>query len=130
MTTGRALPRWAGITLAVYAGAFLVGTVSHLLDFVLQGVEVYATAPLLLRVFFVALVVIDPLVVVLVLRRPRAGVLFALAVMVADVAGNLAMTALDPAWPFPVTQSLFGVFVLATSLPLWRVLGLISQIEK
>jgi len=123
MTTRKALPRWARITLGVYAGAFLVGTVSHLLDIALQGAQVYAAAPPVLRAFFVALVVLDPLVVVLVLRRRRAGVLLALAVMVADVGANLAMTAIDPTWRLAVTLPLFGVVVLATALPLWRVLS-------
>ena len=124
MTTWRALPRWARITLGVYAGAFLVGTASHLLDIALQGARVYSSAPPPLRLFFVALVVLDPLVVVLVLRRRRrAGVLLAVAVMVADVGANLAMTAIDPGWALAVTLPLFGVVVLATAPPLWRVLS-------
>ena len=123
MTTWRALPRWARITLGVYAGAFLVGTGSHLVDFAVQGTGVYASAPPVLRAFFVALVVLDPLVVVLVVRLRRAGVLLAVAVMVADVAANLAMTAIDPRWTLAVTLPLFGVVVLATALPLWRVLS-------
>ena len=129
MTTRKALPHWARITLGVYAGAFLVGTVSHLLDIALQGARVYSAAPPPLRLFFVALVVLDPLVVVLVLRRRRAGVLLAVAVMVADVGANLAMTAIDPRWTLAVTLPLFGVVVLATALPLWRVLSRTPLVE-
>jgi hypothetical protein len=123
MTTWRALPRWARIVLGVYVGAFLVATASHIIDIVVQGAGVYATAPPALRVFFVALVLIDPVVVVLIVRLHRAGVIAVVAVIVADVAANLAMTLVDPAWPPPVTQSLFGVFALATSLPVFRALG-------
>ena len=123
MTTWRALPRWASITLGVYVGAFLVGTVSHIVDFAQQGADVYATAPPALRLFFVALVVIDPVVVVLILRLRRSGVLLAVAVMVADVAANLAMTAIDQGWALALTLPLFGVVVLATAPPLWRVLS-------
>ena len=127
MTTWRALPRWARITLGVYVGAFLVGTVSHIVDFALQGADVYATAPPALRLFFVALVVIDPVVVVLLLRLRRSGLLLAVAVIVADVAANLAMTTIDPAWPFPVTQSLFGLFALVAAPPAWRAMAAIGR---
>jgi len=121
--TWRALPRRARIVLGVYVGAFLVATVSHVIDMVVQGADVYASAPPALRVFFLALVLIDPLVVVLVVRLRRAGVVLVVAVIVADVAANLAMTVVDPAWPPPVTQSLFGVFALVTALPAWRALA-------
>jgi len=123
MTTWRALPRWARIALGVYAGAFLVATVSHIVDIVVHGDSVYAAAPPQLRLFFVSLVVLDPVVVALVLRMRRAGVLLAVAVMLADVTANVAMSAIDPTWRLAPTLPVFGVFVVVTALPLWRSLA-------
>jgi len=81
-------------------------------------------------VFFVSLVVLDPLVVVLAAFVRRAGIWLAAAVMTVDVAANWIANwpALqeDPAWlPRPVGLlpiTLFGVLVLVTALPLPRVI--------
>ncbi len=80
--------------------------------------------------FFVSLVVLDPLVVVLVAFVRRAGIWLAAGVMVLDVAANWIANwpslhadparLLHPVGLLPIT--LFGVFVLATTRPLLRVI--------
>ena len=98
---------------------FLVGTTTHVVDLVLGGLDVYAGQPAGVRAFWVALTVVDPLVVTLLLLRRRAGVVLGVVVMVADVAVNgsvLAATGDGLAALLP--QSLFGAFVVLTARPL------------
>lgn len=101
---------------------FLVGTTTHILDLVLGGATVYAGFPDGVRVFWIALTVLDPLVVTLTVLRLRAGVVLGCAVMIADVAVNATVFALMPGLsPLGlVSQIVFGVFVLLTAPLLWR----------
>lgn len=104
---------------------YLVGTTTHVVDLVLGGTEVYAGFPTAVRLFWVSLTVVDPLVIVLLLLRRRAGVVLGVVVIVVDVAVNgtvLATTeGLSPGGI--VNQSLFAVFVLVTARPLWAWFG-------
>ncbi|MCU1404196.1 MAG: hypothetical protein JWQ43_499 [Glaciihabitans sp.] len=111
------------MTLGVYIGAFLVGTTTHIIDLAVLGRDVYGTAPAAFQVFFVALTLLDPLIAILLSRLHRSGLALAVAVMVIDVTANLLMTGIDPAWPWPFTQSLFGILVLITVTPLWLSLA-------
>jgi hypothetical protein len=74
------------------------------------------------RLFWVALTVLDPLVVVLIWLRRRAGVVLGAAVMLCDVGVNLTVAALYGGLaPFGlISQVLFGALVLATAPWLWR----------
>ncbi|RCG16755.1 hypothetical protein DQ392_21230 [Streptomyces reniochalinae] len=123
------VPRWGRWVAAGYVVGFLEGGCAHLLDLLRGGIHVYAPiAAVPWQVFFVGLVVLDPLVVVLVAGRRAAGVWLAGAVMAADVVANWAVdwqwVREDPGWALrpvgllPIT--LFGVFVLATCAPLAR----------
>lgn len=126
------LPAWARWTLAVYSIGFLEGTGAHCLDLVRGGIHAYASfAPLPLQVFFVCLVLLDPLVVVLVGLVRTEGVRLAGGVMALDVLGNWIVNwprlQEDPAWLLrpvgllPIT--LFGLFVLASSPSVHRVVA-------
>ncbi|MFF5403184.1 hypothetical protein ACFY8K_14430 [Streptomyces misionensis] len=127
----RALPPWARVLLLVHAGGFLEGTGWHAADLARRGPHAYSSFPLVLQVFFVALVVLDPLVAVLVLGARRAGVPSAGAVVAADAFANWFVNwswlnadwtrLLRPVGLLPIT--LFALFVLATSRPLWRALS-------
>jgi hypothetical protein len=79
-----------------------------------------------IQVFFVSLVVLDPLVVALVSFVRREGVWLAAAVMALDIAanwiGNWARIRHDWVSSVPWLITLFGVFVLVTALPLLRVM--------
>ncbi|MFI6859609.1 hypothetical protein ACIBKZ_06825 [Streptomyces sp. NPDC050421] len=113
----------------MYLIGFLEGAGAHCLDLIRGGIHVYASfASLPLQVFFISLVVLDPLVVVLVgLVRPE-GIRLASGVMVVDVIANWIVNwpqlQEDPAWLLrpvgllPIT--LFGLFVVASSVPLAR----------
>ncbi|QEV42747.1 hypothetical protein CP978_33160 [Streptomyces nodosus] len=123
-------PVWARWVLAVYVIGFLEGACAHVLDLARDGIHAYAAFPQVpLQVFFVGLVILDPLVVVLVVLVRREGIWLASAVMVADVFanwwGNRHWLQDDPANLVrlsPVT--LFGVFVVAFAHPLcWTIAG-------
>ena len=125
------LPGWARWVLAVYLIGFAQGTGAHIADLMRGGIHAYSFAPQAwIQVFFVSLVVLDPLVVVLAGFVRREGIWLAAAVMALDVAANWivnwAWLAQDPArllhpvGLLPIT--LFGVFVLMTWLPLPRVM--------
>ncbi|MFC5669047.1 hypothetical protein [Streptomyces incanus] len=115
--------------LAVYLIGFLEGAGAHFLDLAGGGIHVYSSfAPVPLQVFFVSLAVLDPLVVVLVgLMRP-AGIRLGCGVMVLDVTANWIVNwpwlqenlawLLRPVGLLPIT--LFGLFVVASSVPLLR----------
>ncbi|MGW3208510.1 hypothetical protein [Streptomyces sp. NPDC001135] len=123
----RALPRPARWALVVYAGGFLEGTCSHALCLARGGIHAYSGfGPVPLQAFFVALVVLDPLVVVLTLRTRPSAVWAAGGVMAPDVLANWYVNwswvkrdpvhLLQPVGLLPIT--LFGLFVTATMLPL------------
>ncbi|MFD8568437.1 hypothetical protein [Streptomyces sp. NPDC059639] len=122
-------PVWVRCALAVYVIGFLVGTRTHVVDVARDGVHAYAMFPQLpLRVFFVGLVVLDPLVVVLVALVRRDGLRLAAAVMLLDMCGNWwgnwHWSRDDPSKLLVLLPlTLFGVFVLASVVPLHRSLG-------
>lgn len=124
-------PVWARCVLAVYLIGFADGTGAHVRDLVQGGLHVYAYAPVAAQLFFVALVLLDPLVFVLVLLVRSAGVWLAAAVMTGDMAANWFVNFsvssayrsrhLSPAGLVPIT--LFGLFVLVSFVPLQRSLS-------
>ena len=70
-----ALPRWARWVLAVYLIGFADGTAAHARDLARAGFDAYSGFPQVpLRVFFISLVLLDPLVVVLMALVLPAGI--------------------------------------------------------
>ncbi|MFF7946286.1 hypothetical protein [Streptomyces griseorubiginosus] len=94
------------------------------------GLDVYGYAPMPVQLLFHALLLLDPLVALMIIRGRPAGPLLAAAVMLADLAGNWSVTRsavmshpaafLRPVGLLPIT--FFGVFVLLAALPLHRAL--------
>ena len=115
----------------MYLIGFAQGTGAHVGDLVRGGIHAYSLLPQAwIQVFFVSLVILDPLVAVLVAFVLRAGIWLAAGVIVLDVAANWIghwpslhqdpARLLRPVGLLPIT--LFGVFVLVTALPLLRVM--------
>ncbi|KUN83148.1 hypothetical protein AQJ66_19845 [Streptomyces bungoensis] len=123
-------PAWARRTALVYVVGFLEGTGAHGYFLVTGGLRAYGYAPVLVQLLFHALLLLDPLVALLIIRARPGGPLLAAVVMLADVLGNWIVTwgavttrpaaFLRPVGLLPIT--LFGVFVLLTALPLRRAL--------
>jgi len=125
-----ALPGWARWVLAVYLTGFADGTAAHARDLARAGFHAYSGFPQVpLRVFFISLVFLDPLVVVLAALVLPAGIWLGSIVMVLDVAANTAgnwpRVQRDPAWPFTSVGLLliivFAVFVLGTAPAMLRI---------
>jgi hypothetical protein len=70
------LPGWARWVLAVYLIGFAQGAGAHIRDLMRGGIHAYSLLPQAwIQVFFVSLVLLDPLVVVLAgfVRREASG---------------------------------------------------------
>ncbi|MFJ9733033.1 hypothetical protein ACIRU2_24430 [Streptomyces sp. NPDC101169] len=121
-------PRWARGVAAVYVIGFVEGTGSHAYDVIRGGLHAYRYWPLPSQLLFHALLVLDLLVAVSVVLARPAGPPLGATVMAADLAANwwgnrygILSDPLDyvrPSGLAPIT--LFGIFVLATALPLHR----------
>lgn len=124
------LPAGAKAALAVYAAGFLEGAGSHVRDLATRGVHAYDWASWPAQALYYTLVVWDLLAVYLALRARAAVVPLAVAIMVLDLSSNWYYDwpgiRADPGsfWA-PVgllPMSVFGLFVAAAPVPLWRVL--------
>jgi hypothetical protein len=85
----RSYPRWVKLTLSVYAIAFLIGTSTHL-NVLLHGW--WLPHHPFLNMYWTSLTFLDPLVVFLLLRAPRIGLILAVAIMLTDVGINSLAT--------------------------------------
>ncbi|WP_336661425.1 hypothetical protein [Leucobacter sp. USHLN154] len=111
-----------GLIVAVWVIGFTVGTITHAIDLVAGGLNVYAGFPMPVRWFWISLTVLDPLVVVLLILRSRAAVPIAVLVMVADLTVNWSVFfAIGGLTLFGViTQSIFGAIVFITARNVWQ----------
>jgi len=126
------LPVWARWVLVAYVTGFVEGTADHLRWMLHGGIHAYAGAypQVAIQALFVSLIVLDPLAALLTGHVRREGVWLACAIMVPDMIANWAGNwtritttqgdLLDTA-PWLITA--FGVFVLATAVPLLRAIG-------
>jgi hypothetical protein len=124
------LPGWAQLALAVYAICFLEGAGSHVWDLTTRGIHAYDAVWWPSQALYFSLVALDAIAVHLALRAHPAVVPLGVAIMASDLNSNWhynwSAIRADPAlfWA-PVgllPMSLFGLFVAALGVPLWRVL--------
>jgi membrane protein HdeD len=118
-----AYPRWVQISLSVYAAGFLIGTSTHV-SVLLHGW--FLPHHPLLNSYWTALTFLDPLVVVLLLFAPRAGLVLAVGIMLSDVGVNSLATYTDAQGKYLVDyfvqlQTLFLGFVLGSAPFIWTV---------
>jgi hypothetical protein len=111
------------VTLAMYAICFLIGTSTHLIATWNGWWLPHHPA---INTYWSSLTVLDPLVVVLLLRSPRSGLVLALAIMLSDVAINSIVTYfyLDSSGRYAVDyhvqlQTAFLGYVLGSTPFLW-----------
>ncbi|MFI0976975.1 hypothetical protein ACH4SP_08105 [Streptomyces sp. NPDC021093] len=97
-TVPRTPARLRRAVVTVYAGALLIGTVTHLADLFAHGLRPHPEfAPWWLDLYWTSLAVLDPLALFLVVRgavrgRSAAGVWLVCAVMATDIAANAYAT--------------------------------------
>lgn len=89
----RARPRFsvalaARVFRVLWIIGFLIGTSTHVADIVIGGINTYAEFPVALRLFWLSLTVLDPLVVALLMMRRRSGVVLGLVVILTDISVN------------------------------------------
>jgi hypothetical protein len=124
------LPIWARWVLAVYMIGFVEGFADHVRWMTRGGIHAYAhDYPLVpIQVFFVSLIVVEPLTIVLLGFVRREGIWLACAVMVLDMAanwiGNWSHVRDDWALNVPWLITVFGLFVLSFSLPMLRLVSM------
>lgn len=117
--------------LAAYVAGFAEGTGDHARWMSHGGIHAYAGSysQVPIQVFFVALIILDPLTVVLVGGVRRAGIWLAAAIMAVDIAANWignwsritsAPANLPETGPWLITA--FGMFVLASAPALLRLI--------
>jgi hypothetical protein len=114
--------RAARVLRWLWIAGFAVGTTTHVADLGVGGADVYADFHPALRAFWVSLTLWDPLVIVLLLLRRRAGVVLGLVVILADIAVNWSVIAVVggiPVWG-AVNQTAFAVLLLASARLLAR----------
>ncbi|GAA0993248.1 hypothetical protein GCM10009563_08870 [Subtercola frigoramans] len=101
---------------------YLIGTTTHLADLVAGGTQTYSGFATGLRVLWISLTVLDPLIVVLLLLRRRAGIVLGVAVILIDIAVNWTVYATIGGNPLfgVIDQTLFAIVIVATARPLWR----------
>jgi hypothetical protein len=93
----RGAPQFIRVIVAVVVLLLAYGTVVHVVQLVSSGFDPYPGLPGWLRIYFVALTVLDPLAAVLLTRRHRSGVALATMVLVSDaVANGFANYPFDP----------------------------------
>lgn len=115
------LPR--RISLSIYVICFGIGVVTHTLDFLAGWPRPYSWAPALLEIFWSALILLDALVIIMLLtRRLKSGLMLSAAIMLADVLANsyafLIMRLSSFAFSLPL-QAIFLGFVLGSIGFLW-----------
>lgn len=84
----RDAPRPVRVPASIVVLVLTYGTVVHLVQLALSGLEPYPGLPGWLRTYFVSLTVLDPLAAVLLAYRTRTGVALAVTVLVTDAAAN------------------------------------------
>jgi hypothetical protein len=75
--------------LAGLLAGLLVGTATHVADIARAGLIPRPELPLARNLFWSALVVVDPLVALVLLFRPRTGVLLVVGLMAVDLTVNI-----------------------------------------
>jgi hypothetical protein len=88
----------------------LVGTATHVENLVRAGVVPRPDLPLACNLFWSALALVDPLVALALLLRPRVGIRLLLALMAADLIVNLAFLGVTGA---VVTQMAYALLAVA-----------------
>src|SRR5690242_14383560 len=80
--------------LSVLIAGLVVGTATHVENIARAGLIPRPELPLACNVFWSSLVIVDPIAALMLLRRPRVGVVLVAALMAVDLTVNLAIARL------------------------------------
>jgi len=101
--------------LALIAG-LAVGTATHVENLLRAGFRPRPELPLACNVFWSSLTIVDPLVALLLLARPRTGVWVVLALVALDLGVNIAVLGFIP----PVLAQLGYGLLCLVAVPVVR----------
>jgi hypothetical protein len=91
LRTQSALSRTARLMIVALVAGLAVGMSTHLENFMRAGFRPRPDLPLACNLFWSSLTVVDPLVALLLLARPRAGVWVVLGLVALDLCVNVAV---------------------------------------
>jgi hypothetical protein len=118
-------PRWRAVESLrlTMIGAFSVGTCTHVENALRAGLLPLPLQPIAFNLFWTSLTVLDPLAAILLVVRPRVGLVLSGVIMAADVSINAIAFrpsgALRSEWPFWLQVGFAGL-VLAAGPYCWR----------
>jgi hypothetical protein len=108
-------------------GALSIGTCTHVENCWRAGYLPLPRQPFVFNLYWTSLTLFDPLAAVLLVLRPRAGLVMSAIIMLSDIAINAyafrPSGALSMEWPFWL-QVTFASFLLVASPYCWRSLRL------
>jgi hypothetical protein len=104
-------------------GALGIGTSTHIENCWRAGYLPIPRQPFVFNLYWTSLTVLDPMAAVLLVLRPRAGLVVSVVIMLSDISINAyafqPRGALRVEWPFWL-QVTFALFLFAVSPYCWR----------
>ena len=123
----RGYTRTVRTVVVLLVAGLAAGTCSHVENLVRLGLIPLPDQPLAFNFFWTSLTLLDPLGALLLIVRPRVGILLTVAIMTADVTVNtIAFGQHGMSWAnnsFLYCQTAYGLFALATAPYVWRGAG-------
>ena len=104
--------------LLVLVAGLLVGTATHIENIARAGLYPRPELPLACNLFWSALVVVDPLVALVLVFRPRTGVVLVVGLMAVDLTVNLAIAHLG--FTAPVVAQMVYALLALVAVPVVR----------
>lgn len=108
-TPGKANHGAARALVTLLVVGLLIGTATHIENIARAGLIPRPDLPLVCNLFWSALVLVDPLVALALLLRPRIGILLLLGLMAVDLTVNLVFLGVNGA---TVTQMAYTLLAL------------------
>lgn len=97
--------------LSVLTAGLVIGTATHVENIARAGLIPRPELPLACNVFWSALVIVDPIVALVLLLRPRTGVALVAALMAVDLTINLGVARLGLTAPI-IAQMVYALLAL------------------
>ncbi len=119
------------IIILIYILAFTGASYNHIADLARHGLFPYTSlfgVPPALNIYWTSLTLLDPLAILLLFLRPRAGCLFYLLIMLTDVPINIYANMVY--WEQPLFESPGLIMQIAFLLFLLLTVGRIMKLSK
>ena len=114
------------VIFTIYIIAFLIGTITHIIDIINFGFLGYPNSPMLLNIYWTSLTFFDPLAVLLLIFYPFMGLIFSGVIMISNVGVNMSRALFyyfKEGYPIgykEICQLLFLIFLFFTIKYCWK----------